>query len=200
MDSHAKMTDRKFAYSDYRNWPQEERWELIDGDPWCMTPAPSTRHQRIVQRLIVGLELFFAGKPGTPFVSPTDVVLDDHNVVQPDLLVVCDSGKITEESIQGAPDLVIEVLSPATGLKDKREKKSLYERCGVGEYLLFHPGDETVDRFRLAEGRYGAAEVYNWDEGLSSHLFPGLSLNLWEIFGEEPPAEGARGAVPGEAR
>lgn len=187
MGSTAKRIDKKYTYADYLTWPEGERWEIIDGEAYDMTPAPTTSHQRIVQRIGAKIELFLTGKPCVPFIAPTDVVLDDANIVQPDVLVVCDKAKITEANIQGAPDLVIEVLSPSTKLKDKREKKSLYERFGVQEYLLFHPEDGMVDRYRLVDGRYLSEDVFNWDETLTLATFPDLSLNLWEIFGKELP-------------
>lgn len=123
---------RKFTYADYKNWPDDERWEIIDGEEYNMTLAPTVKHQRISANLFSILTAFFKGKQCRPFYAPMDVVLDDFNVVQPDLLVVCDPNKITEANIQGAPDFVVEILSPSTKLKDKREKKALYERFGCG--------------------------------------------------------------------
>lgn len=190
MGSPAKRIDRKFTYADYLTWPDEERWELIDGEAYDMTPAPTTSHQRIAQKFFVRFDSFFSGKGCTPFIAPTDVVFDEMNVVQPDLLVVCDQAKITEANIQGAPDLIVEVLSPSTSLKDRREKKALYERFGVREYLLVHSRDEIVDRYRLVSGRYLSEDVFNWDETLTLDIFPELTLSLWEIFGKElPPKE-----------
>lgn len=187
MGSTAKRTDRKFTYADYLTWPDEERWEIIDGEAYDMTPAPSRSHQQAVMKLAAVFDGFFRGKPCVPFIAPFDVVLDETNVVQPDLLVVCDPAKITEANVQGAPDLVVEVLSPSTTVRDKREKKALYERFGVREYLLFHPRDEMVDRYRLLDGRYQLEDVFNWDETLTLDIFPELTLNLWEIFGKELP-------------
>lgn len=187
MGSTAKRIDKKYTYADYLTWPEGERWEIIDGEAYDMTPAPTTTHQRIVQRIGARVELFFTGKPCVPFIAPTDVVLDETSIVQPDVLVVCDRAKITEANIQGAPDLVVEVLSPSTKLKDKREKKALYERFGVQEYLLFHPEDGMVDRYRLVDGRYLSEDVFNWDETLTLATFPDLTLDLWAIFGRELP-------------
>lgn len=190
MGSTAKRIDKTYTYADYLTWPDGERWEIIDGDAYDMTPAPSFAHQQVVIKLAAAFVSFFRDKSCVPCVAPFDVVLDDTNVVQPDLLVVCDPGKIAGANIQGAPDLIVEVLSPSTMLKDKREKKALYERFGVKEYLLVHPHDELVERFRLFDGRYEAADVFNWDETLTSDAFPDLTLNLWEIFGKElPPKE-----------
>lgn len=197
MGSLAKKGVHKFTYADYQTWPDEERWEIIDGEAYAMTPAPSVKHQRIATRLIKSFGNLLDKKPCEPFAPPTDVVLDESNVVQPDLIVVCDKGKITEANIQGAPDLVVEILSPSTGLKDRREKKALYERFGVREYLLVHPEDETVERYSLAEGKYAGPDVFGWDETMKLFAFPDLELQLWEVFGKElPPEEGGESREP----
>ena len=183
----ARKLDERFTYGDYLLWNDGKRWEIIDGEVYAMSPAPNLKHQRISWNITAGLSPYFKGKPCEPFEAPTDVVLDEYNVVQPDLLVVCDRSKLTAANIQGAPDLVIEILSPSTTVKDRREKLALYERFGVLEYLLFHPVDETVERFVLRDGRYSAPEVFGWSETLSLFLFPDLKLNLWEIFDRELP-------------
>ncbi|HBG05271.1 MAG: hypothetical protein A2075_20855 [Geobacteraceae bacterium GWC2_58_44] len=182
----AEKTGNGFTYSDYLRWPEDERWEIIDGEAYAMTPAPSIRHQRISRFLISLFTQFLKGKNCEPFQAPTDVVLDERNIVQPDLLIVCDKNKTTEKNVQGAPDLVVEILSPSTALKDKREKRDLYERFGVREYLIVYPAEEIVERFTLADGRYGIADVFGWDEVLSSAIFPELCLNLWEVFDKQP--------------
>lgn len=197
MGSPVKKGDHKYTYADYRTWPDEERWEIIDGEAYAMTPAPSVKHQRIATQLIKTFGNLLDKKPCEPFAPPVDVVLDESNVVQPDLIVVCDKGKITDANIQGAPDLVVEILSPSTGLKDRREKKALYERFGVREYLLVHPEDETVERYSLVEGRYAGPDVFGWDETMRLSAFPELELQLWEVFGRElPPREGEESREP----
>jgi Uma2 family endonuclease len=113
--------------------------------------------------------------------------LDQQNVVQPDLLVVCDKSKTTENNIQGAPDLIVEILSPSSALKDKREKKALYERFGVREYLIIYPAEELVERLLLDNGRYGGPDVFGWGEVLPLAIFPDLRINLWEIFDRQLP-------------
>lgn len=187
MGSLAKKGVNKYTYADYLTWPDEERWEIIDGEPYAMTPAPSLKHQRIVTRLAKSFGYLLDKKPCEPFVSPTDVVLDEFNIVQPDLIVVCDKGKMTDANIQGAPDLVVEIISPSTGRKDRREKKALYERFGVREYLLIHPEDETVERYSLVDGKYAGPDVFGWDETMRLSAFPELELQLWEVFSKELP-------------
>jgi Uma2 family endonuclease len=184
MGSTAKVITQTYTYDDYVTWPDDERWEIIDGEAYAMTPAPTTGHQRILGKIFSQFEQFFRGKSCEPFIAPTDVVLDDTNIVQPDILVVCDPSKITKKNIQGAPDLVIEILSPSTSLKDRREKRRLFERFGVREYIIIDPHAETAERFALIEGRYGAPDIFNWDETFTSSSFPELTLPLWEVFGK----------------
>jgi len=184
----AKKIGNGFTYRDYVRWPEDERWEIIAGEAHAMTPAPSIRHQRISRFLISSLHDFLKNRECEPFEAPTDVVFDERNVVQPDLLVVCDKSKITENNIQGAPDLIIEILSPSTALKDKREKKALYERFGVREYLIVYPGEEIVERYVLADGGFAPPDLFGWEETLPLATFPDLSLNLWEIFDRELPS------------
>ena len=187
MGSTAKKTGNGFTYQDYLNWPEDERWEIIAGEAYAMTPAPSIRHQRISRHLISLFDLFFKGRECEPFEAPTDVVFDRQNVVQPDLLVICDKSKITENNIQGSPDLIVEILSPSTAVKDKREKKNLYERFAVREYLIVYPAEELVERLLLVDGQYGPPEVFDWDEVLTLAIFPELRLNLWELFDKQIP-------------
>lgn len=187
MASTAGKRGNGFTYRDYLTWPEDERWEIISGQAYSMTPAPSIRHQAISGYLFSLLANFFKGSGCRPLYAPTDVVFDDQNIVQPDLLVVCDKNKITHNNIQGAPDLIVEILSPSTALKDKREKKALYERFGVREYLIVYPVEELVERFVSADGIYGASEVFGWDEVLSLATFPDMRVNLWELFEKQLP-------------
>ncbi|HBG04591.1 MAG: hypothetical protein A2075_21310 [Geobacteraceae bacterium GWC2_58_44] len=189
MGSTAKKMGNGFTYSDYASWPEDERWEIIAGEAYAMTPAPSIRHQRILVHLASRFAQFFEGRGCSLFIAPTDVVFDDRNIVQPDLLVVCDKKKMTEQNIQGPPDLIVEILSPSTAVKDKREKKALYERFGVREYLIVYPAEELAERFVLADGHYGTEEVFGWEEILPLAIFPELTLNLWELFDRQAPLQ-----------
>ena len=181
----AEQIEKRFTYADYLTWDDNQRWELIDGVPYNMTPAPRTAHQRILGNLHLKVASHLVGKSCIPFMAPTDVVFDDHNVVQPDLLVVCDREKITELNIRGAPGLVVEILSPSTSLKDRREKRVLYERFGVREYILVDPLNEVIERYALLDGRYGVEEVFGWQETMPLLVLPELVLNWWEIFEKE---------------
>ncbi|MFV1951420.1 MAG: Uma2 family endonuclease [Nitrospinota bacterium] len=179
----ALKTDKKFTYKDYFEWPDDERWELIGGVAYNMTPAPSLRHQTVVVNFsrILGNKL--VDKPCRLFVAPTDVVLSEYDVVQPDVLVVCDKKKITEANIQGAPDLVVEVISPSTTVKDKREKKACYEKYGVKEYIIVDPIENYVERFYLEEdGTYSKDDIFGPKEVLPLTSLKEIELSLSEVF------------------
>jgi Uma2 family endonuclease len=172
--------EKKYTYKDYLTWPDEERWEVIYGVAYSMTSAPKVKHQSIAGALYIKLKTHPANTCYTG-IAPTDVVFDEHSVVQPDIFVVCDRGKIKEDNILGAPDLIIEISSPATEVKDRREKKNLYERFMVKEYIIVFPEGEYIERYRLKEGGYGIPEIFNWDEVLKLESFE-VEINLWEVF------------------
>lgn len=178
----AVKREKRYTYHDYLTWEDDERWELIDGVVYNMTPAPAFRHQRVAGNFyrILGNRLW--GKPCVAGIAPTDIVLSEYDVVQPDVFVVCDKSKITETMIKGAPDLVIEVLSPSTSLKDKREKRFLYEKYCVKEYIIIDVTEQYVERFVLKEGLYGGSEVFGPQEVLKLQSLEEIDIPLWEVF------------------
>lgn len=175
--------NRPYTYQEYRTWTDEKRWEIIDGILYAMSPAPDTEHQIIAGNCYGILRNALKGKSCIPFIAPTDVVLSEVDVVQPDVLVVCDKQKITKQNIQGAPDLVIEILSPSTSLKDRREKKRLYEKYGVREYLLIDPIGRYVQRCCLGDnGFYGKEDIFAPPEVLTLKSLPGIEVPMEEVF------------------
>ena len=188
----AKKEKKKYTYSDYINWPDDERWEIIDGVAYNMSPAPKVKHQRISRNITWAIGKNASKLKGCEFFeAPTDVVLDEYNIVQPDLFIVCDESKIKEDNIRGAPDLIIEIISPSTAYKDTKIKKDLYERFGVKEYIIVFPDLFLVERYVLENGVYGAPERYNWNETFSFKIL-NIEMNLWEIFEKELPKEEKR--------
>ena len=178
----AKKLRQKYTYRDYLAWDDGERWEIIGGEAYNMTPAPTVRHQEIVVRFSRMMGNQLQGKRCALFVAPTDVVFSEENVVQPDIFVVCSKKKIQKTHIQGAPDLIIEVLSPATSLKDRREKKELYEKFGVKEYIIVDPDEKDVERHLLQKNRFGMPEIFGPKDKLIFRSLKGLKLSLAEIF------------------
>jgi Uma2 family endonuclease len=187
----AENRDHRYTFGDYLSWPDEERWEIINGIVYAMTPAPSTQHQRILVELTRQLSNYFLERSCEVFAAPFDVRLpqgdEEDNaidtVVQPDIIVVCDPGKLDEKGCKGAPDLVVEVVSPSTVQKDLKEKMALYERVGVKEYWIIHPSDKTVMIFKLSQlGQYGRPEILTKEDNLKTDLFEDLSIDLIMVF------------------
>lgn len=185
--------ETNYTYADYLAW-DEGRWELIDGEVWDMTPAPSRLHQEISGELFYILHDFFRGKDCSVYAAPFDVRLpgsdnaEDYTVttvVQPDISVICDQSKLDDQGCAGSPDLIIEILSPATAAKDLKVKRALYERHGVQEYWLVHPTDKVVMSYQLVDdGQYGKAQIFDRDDMLQSTRFEELIIQLSSIFPE----------------
>jgi len=193
MSMSSPQPDRKYTYGDYLHWPDEERWEIIDGVPYDMSPAPSTDHQIISIQLLGQLIAFATNKSCRVFHAPFDVRLprgnesDDeiNTVVQPDICVICDPAKLDARGCKGAPDLVVEIISPATAKKDLAEKFSLYEKSGVKEYWVVFPKDQVLNVYHLNETRvYDKTGAYSAADNLPCELFPGLEINLARVFAD----------------
>ena len=161
-------TRHHYTYGDYLTWPDDVRYELIDGVAYLMAPAPTLEHQDIAGEIYYQLRQQLEGKPCRPYIAPVDVRLPKRNeadeaidtVVQPDVIVVCDQGKLDRRGVRGAPDFVVEVLSPSTAFHDHKRKREVYERAGVKEYWLVDPVERTIHIYRLDEnGRYGKPDV-----------------------------------------
>jgi Uma2 family endonuclease len=181
-----------FTYADYLTWPDGERWELIDGEAYMMSPAPNRKHQEISIELSSQFHIHLKEKSCKVYTAPFDVRLpetldasDDEieTVVQPDIVVVCDHNKLDDRGCKGAPDLVVEILSPSTSKKDMQEKLFLYQRVGVMEYWVIHPSDKTVMVFQLDnQGEYGRAKMYAADDKIDVPLLGNLVIDLAEVF------------------
>ena len=171
-----------YTWNDYRSWDNGQRWEIVGGQAYAMAPAPATRHQIVTGELFGQLREFFAGKKCRPAISPVDVKLSQADVVQPDIVVVCDPRQIRPSHIEGAPAHVVEVLSPFTEVFDRGRKMDLYARSGVKEVWLVTPYPSLIEVFLLADGGYRRVHAYAVDESFESPSFPGLELNLPRLF------------------
>jgi Uma2 family endonuclease len=195
-----KNNTEHWTYADYLTWPVDERWEIIDGTayPWhgthAMSPGPATHHQSVSFEIARQFGNYLKGKKCRAFAAPLDVCFSEREgltdekietVVQPDLMVVCDTSKLGEKGCSGAPDLVIEITSPSTGSKDLTLKFDLYQRHGVKEYWIIQPAEQTVMVFKIAEdGLYGKPERYGGDDKVSVPLLGDLVIDLKEVFAE----------------
>ncbi len=180
----------RYTYVEYATWPDEERWELIDGQAYLMTPAPSTEHQRVSMRLGSQIEVFFRGKSCEVFAAPFDVRLpanaaqeDDavDTVVQPDILVVCEPAKLDDKGCRGTPDWIVEIISPSTASQDQIRKLDLYERHRVPEYWIVDPLNRIITVFVLSNGCYGKPLYVEAKGKLAPRLFPELEVD-WELI------------------
>ena len=177
----AKFLD-SFTWDDYRSWDDGERWEIIDGEAFNMSPAPRLRHQDVLIELATQLQLFFRGKTCKLFVAPTDVKLSEHDVIQPDLLVVCDAKQLKDTHVEGPPALVVEILSPTTQQHDRIRKLRLYAKFGVREYWIVNPYPSLVEILVLDDTQYRIHNVYGKNDRLSSPSFDGLEIELSAVF------------------
>lgn len=174
------------TYGEYLTWPDDLRYELIDGRAYAMSPAPTRQHQAIVGELFSQVANALHSHPSRVYLAPFDVRLprggeaddDVETVVQPDIVVFCDRSRLDERGARGAPDWIIEVLSPGTASHDQLLKRDLYERHGVAEYWLVHPGDRLITVYRLLDGAYGKPHVQEFAGNLGPAIPDGVQVDL----------------------
>ena len=174
----------KFTYEDYCNAPEDKRYELHDGD-LVVVPSPKEQHQRSSLDLATELILFARRTGlGQVYIAPFDIVFSNHDVVQPDVIFVSNDRLdiITPDNIQGAPDLVIEVLSPSTAHRDRTFKRALYARHGVREFWLVDTDTRTIEVLQLDEDGYQTVGTYSAGQTLTSPTLAGFGLNIDDLF------------------
>lgn len=184
--------EKNYSYADYLTWKFQERLEIIKGKIFKMSPAPNTFHQRIGSNLHGILWNKFQNHSCRLFSAPFDVRLldkkkstvdkDVFTVVQPDLCVICDENKLDERGAFGAPDLVIEILSPGNSIKEMKYKYDLYQEAGVLEYWIVNPMDRTILIYALENEIFIGKHPLTEEDAINSILFPQLDFQLEEIF------------------
>ena len=182
------------TYADSCSWPDDVRYELIDGVAYAMGPAPLRVHQKVLFEIARQVANALEGKPCEAYIAPFDVRLpkadevDDlvDTVVQPDLSVICDPTKLDRRGCRGAPDWVVEVLSRSTASHDQMLKRRVYERAGVKELWLVHPGDRIVLIYRLDLGRYGAPDVLELKDSLAVGVLPDIVIDWAKVVAGLP--------------
>jgi|SRR6185312_14472328 len=184
---------KTYTYADYFKWQFDERVELIKGKIFKMSLAPSRSHQEISIAMTVKLATYLKGKPGKVYAAPFDVRLprtsnDDaaiYNVVQPDICVICDLSKLDDRGCIGAPDIVVEILSPGNNKKELGNKYEVYQEAGVKEYWIIHPSERTFLKYSLDdEGLFQPSKLLIGGDGLTSVALPGFVMDINEIFEE----------------
>ena len=179
--------NESYTYWDYIKWQFTDRVELIRGAIRKMN-APNTNHQRLVRNVNGAFDKFLKDRPCDWFFAPFDVRLPvpsakkDSTVVQPDLLVVCDASKIDKMGCNGAPDLVVEILSSGNNKHEMATKYQLYEECGVKEYWIVGPDSRTILIYTLVEGKYIGLHPFAEGMQMESPLFPDLQVSVDELF------------------
>ncbi|WP_258099188.1 Uma2 family endonuclease [Marinoscillum pacificum] len=182
-----------YSYADYLRWSFEERVELIKGKLFRMSPAPRRSHQGVIT--VIGNEIFnfLKGNSCKVYYAPFDVRFPNQpndsdaqtfTVVQPDICVICDFYKLDDAGCKGAPDLIVEILSPFTASKDLKEKYQLYEEHGVKEYWVVYPEEAVLEIYELQEGKYVSKGKFVKDDVVTSSVLVGLELNLQEVFAD----------------
>lgn len=188
---------KSYTYADYFKWQFEERVELIKGKIFTMSPAPSRNHQEITGYIHVRLAVFLENKPCKVYEAPFDVRIprkskDDKEIItvlQPDVCVVCDLSKLDKRGCVGAPEIIVEVLSPGNNTKELKKKYEVYEEAGVKEYWLVSPQDQWLRIYTLENGKFLESPYMVAGDMAQSTVLPGFSLDISLLFKDIDPNE-----------
>jgi len=183
--------ERRFTYAEYKDWELDEgeRFELINGEAFAMS-GPNTRHQFVSGELFVRFYNYLRGKPCRVVYAPYDVRLffqedeSDDTVVQPDIMIICDKAKIGSEGCRGAPDLVVEILSPSNTALEMERKRKLYRQAGVREYWVVDAEDNSVTVYCFKDGAI-LTNTYESVDTVPVDILPGFGIVLEQVFAEE---------------
>ncbi|MGI4805399.1 MAG: Uma2 family endonuclease [Janthinobacterium lividum] len=185
--------EKSYTYADYLKWTFDDRLEILKGKLFKMTPAPNRFHQRLSGVVFNRIFNFLKGQPCHVYSAPFDVRLSRKNaadesvttVFQPDICVICDLSKLDDRGCVGAPDIVVEILSPGNNKKELRNKFEIYEEAGILEYWVVWPTEQTVLQYTLnAEGKYVASLILAAGDQVTTLILPGFVLDLEEVFEE----------------
>ena len=180
----------KYSYADYLTWQLDEMVEIIKGRLFKMTAAPSRIHQKVAGKLYYYLYGFLKENPCEAYLAPFDVRLpkasikneEIYTVVQPDICVICDRSKLDDAGCLGAPDLIVEILSPGNNKKELLNKYEVYQESGVKEYWIIQPIEQTLLIYSLLNGSYAPTRLLTSGDVVTSSVLPGFSLDLEEFF------------------
>jgi Uma2 family endonuclease len=181
---------QKYTYEDYLSWT-EENYEIIEGEAYMMSPAPSRAHQEMSGNIFFHIKSYLQGKKCKVYAAPFDVRLSKEGysedkiktVVQPDITVICDDDKLDDRGAVGAPDFIVEIVSPSSTFLDYVKKLNIYGDFGVKEYWIVDPKDKNVLVYKIDEnGVYGKPEIYEKDDEIKVSIFDDLVIDLKTIF------------------
>jgi Uma2 family endonuclease len=180
---------RPYNWRDYQSWSDDQRWEIIAGQRFAMPRSQTPRHQWVRSELAFQLVTQLQKKPAEVLIGQLDVRFSDEDIVQPDILVVCDPKQVKQTHIEGAPTLVLEIISPSSVAHDRLRKMNLYVRFGVKEVWIVTPHPPLIEIFVLDGGTYRWQAGFEKDDELTSPSFPELRLDLSPVF-DFPPEPG----------
>jgi Uma2 family endonuclease len=181
----------RYTYQAYLDWPEGEKWELVDGIPYAMSPALSRIHQEICGELFLKIKTYLQGKSCKVYTAPFDVRLCKEeisdkeivNVVQPDIIVICNKNMLDDKGAKGVPDFVVEIVSPSSAFLDYVKKLNLYGEYGVREYWIIDPKKTSLFVYQIDEtGKYGAPNIYDDTSKVEVGIFRDLVIDLGKIF------------------
>ena len=185
-------SNKRYTYADHLTWMDDKRRELINGFVSLMTPAPARLHQKVSGYIFNKLFNYLSDRGCEVYSAPFDVRLpkngdktDDkiYNVVQPDITVICDPEKLDDKGCIGAPDLIVEILSPSTSKRDLTDKYELYEKTGVKEYWIARPNESSIQKFVLNEKmKYEFKGTFTEGSKISADIFPDLQVEISKVF------------------
>ena len=186
--------EERYTYKDYLTWPDDERWELINGIAYNMSPAPTRWHQELSGELFNSIYNLLKNRPCKVYAAPFDVRLMDDSVnndetdtvVQPDIVVICDESKLDDRGCNGAPDFVVEILSESTASKDLHEKLLLYERFEVKEYWIVDLWSRTIRVHLYQNDRFAPPKIFTENDSLPAAVLQGLNIDLQSLFKNIP--------------
>jgi Uma2 family endonuclease len=182
------VNNKVYTYDDYLKFPDDEPVEIIGGRISAMSPAPSIIHQKIISKLLMAIGNYIDANNGECEVlpAPLDVVLindnedvkNSKNVVQPDISVICDKSKLTDQYCMGSPDMIVEVISPFNPSNDYVRKLNLYEQFKVKEYWIVNPMEKNILVYTLAENGYGAPKMYSFNDKVKVNIYNDLEIDF----------------------
>lgn len=183
--------NKKYTFADYLTYPEDERWEIIDGVPY-MQASPTPLHQEVLTELVRQIANYLKDKSCKVYPAPFCVRLplsteknenEVINIVEPDISIICDKSKIDDKGCNGAPDMIIEVISPSSIKMDRVVKFNKYEKAGIKEYWIVEPEQKLVSVVVLQiNQKYGRTEIYTEDDKISVSILPDLVIDLREVF------------------